>query len=72
MPCAAWSIAIAWVSALTAPFDVLYAVSPRGRMADTDEMLTIEPPPLAAIDRDHVLGHEHHALDVCVSSIILA
>ena len=37
------------VSALTAPLDVEYAVNPRGRIDDTDEMLTIAPPPLAAI-----------------------
>src|SRR5216683_2483822 len=40
---------MAIVSAFTAPLDTEYGVSPRGRIDETDEMLTIAPPPLAAI-----------------------
>src|SRR6478609_9719124 len=34
---------------MTAPLDTLYAVRPRGRNADIEEMLTIEPPPAVRI-----------------------
>jgi hypothetical protein len=34
---------------MTAPFEVEYAVSPRGRSAEIDETLTMAPPPLSII-----------------------
>src|SRR5712691_8832042 len=46
MPSGPWSTAIARVSAMTAPFDVEYTVSPRGRSAEIDETLTMAPPPV--------------------------
>src|SRR6266498_2460619 len=44
------------LSARSPPFDVIYGVKPRGRIADTDEMFTMDPPPPAAITGTHVLG----------------
>src|SRR6185436_20662297 len=43
-PSFAWSIAMACVRAITAPFEVEYGVNPRGRRALRDEILIIEPP----------------------------
>ena len=40
-----WSTAIARVSAMTAPLETLYTVSPRGRSAEIDETFTMAPPP---------------------------
>ena len=40
--------AIARVKAITAPFEVEYAVSPRGRRAEIDETLTMAPPPVVS------------------------
>src|SRR3954451_24575919 len=48
-PSFAWSIAMAWVRAITAPFEVEYGVRPRGRRALRDEILMIEPPSPEAI-----------------------
>src|SRR2546426_159410 len=45
MPSGPRSTAIARGSAMTAPFDVEYAVSPRGRMAASDQTLPMGPPP---------------------------
>src|SRR5262245_25536067 len=45
MPSRPWSTAIARVSAITAPLDAEYAVSPRGRSAEIDDTLTMAPRP---------------------------
>ena len=39
-------MAMALVKAMTAPFDAEYAVRPRGRRADIEDILTILPPPV--------------------------
>src|SRR5687768_12945604 len=45
IPSRPWSTAIARVSAMTAPFEVEYAVRPRGRSAEIEDTLTIAPRP---------------------------
>ena len=53
---------------MTPPFDTVYAVSPRGRIADMDDMLIIEPPPGLRHSRNRVLPRQHHGLDVHLQS----
>jgi len=57
MPWGAWSIAMARLSAITAPLDTEYGVSPRGRSAEIDEMLTMAPPPASTIAGIACLQH---------------
>jgi hypothetical protein len=56
---------MARVSAITAPFEVEYAVNPRGRSAEIEDTLTIAPPPAGLLHRrDRVARDHEHAVDI--------
>ncbi len=60
MPAVAWSAASTRVSCTSAAFDVLYAAGPGDPMsASSEDMLTIEPPPLRSMAGIAALAHRN-------------